>query len=106
MINQKAMKPKLRTLNDPMNPFPASPAQFKFPRIHDVPSRPNITYLTVSKILVLFGLVWCCLVLFGPKILFLFFDTKWRADFMPPGLSSSSVSSLGLDRKDVSAILT
>src|SRR5688500_10762315 len=30
----------------------------------------HVTYLTAFPLLVLFGLIWCCLVLFGPKINF------------------------------------
>src|SRR5687768_6621568 len=32
-----------------------------------LPPGTSVTYVTGSEILVLFGLIWCCLVLFGPK---------------------------------------
>jgi hypothetical protein len=32
----------------------------------------DVTYLTISQILVLFGAIWCSLALFGPKIKFAF----------------------------------
>src|SRR6267142_1693754 len=84
MINQKPefgterqTRPKTRTWlrekKPAMNTLPTSSAQFpgaSSPRDHLT----HITYLTISHFFVLFGLIWCCLALFGPKF-FIFLAT-------------------------------
>ena len=55
-----------------MNNLPTTAAQFPvaLPRLAGVAHATDATYVTLSVFLVLFGLIWCCLVLFGPKIYF------------------------------------
>jgi|SRR5438093_1695862 len=74
MINQKAMNWKTPTLNPWMSEIPIRSTVESVVTTNNCPLTTNYGQLTLSQFLVLFGLVWCCLVLFGPKIYFYSFE--------------------------------
>src|SRR5688572_32235250 len=63
-----------------MSDVPTSSAQlFGAPCALHVIHVTHVPYLTTFLLLVLFGLIWCCLVLFGPKNIKNHFDDRPRA---------------------------